>query len=142
MALWNPASPPLKIRVLEIGLHQSAGIAVSQRVVLQRISTRGTPGITHTPDIDNDWDHERAPPSGALLDLAAYSVQPTFEAEPFWGVVPSAASGSSIAYGWVWSSPDGIWIKPGAGLAYKQIEANAYPLFEPYVVWEEGGGDY
>jgi hypothetical protein len=48
-------------------------------------------GSTATPDADNTWTGDDVPASAAVLDLAAYSVQPARDAAPFmWGWVASA----------------------------------------------------
>jgi len=40
-------------------------------------------GSTATPDADNTWTGDDVPASAAVLDLAAYSMQPACDAAPF-----------------------------------------------------------
>jgi len=51
-------------------------IAVADFLPFARVSARGAPGSTVTPDIDNHFDRRFAPISGAVVDLAAYTVSP------------------------------------------------------------------
>jgi len=78
--LWNPSTTkPIWLISYQ---YVTIDAVNSGRHSYQRITTRGTPGSTITPDIDNDWEKYAAPASGALIDLAAFSVQPTL-ATPF-----------------------------------------------------------
>jgi len=52
---------------------------IAANMAIQRVSTRGTAGSTVTPDIDNDAERAVAPGSGVLLELADYTVLPTFQ---------------------------------------------------------------
>lgn len=76
--LWNP-STTLSLWVTQVFAY---GVSGHGNLVptLKRQTTRGTPGSTVTPDADNDQQGEQAPPSGALLDLPAWSVAPTRDA--------------------------------------------------------------
>lgn len=133
--LWNP-SAVRKIRLLEFGAHLNTALGTVSSAILRRTSARGTPGSTVTPDINNAWDHDIAPPSGALMDLSAFSVQPTLIVSDMWALRASAATGSA-AWGWVWSNPAGIWVNPGNGIAFIKDSAAAWRISEVYVVWEE-----
>ena len=86
-----------------------------------------------TPDADNAWGNLVAPPSGALLDLASYSVQPTSSTPPLWGWAAAATAAS----GFIWPTPRGIKIPPGAGLSIAQRVNTAWPISEVYVIWDE-----
>lgn len=72
--LWN-ASTTKSIFVTQISWSKT--VATADNVGIVRSSARGTAGSTVTPAQQNDFAYDAAPPSGALLDLAAFSVQPT-----------------------------------------------------------------
>lgn len=73
-ALWNPSTVK-SLFVTAISWSKLA--AVVDNLGLVRISARGTPALTVTAVAQNDVDADATPPSGALLDAGAYSVQPT-----------------------------------------------------------------
>lgn len=131
-ALWNPDSLK-RIKVFECGLFKSAVGTAADSIYIARITTRGTAGSTVTPDADNAWDADDVPASGALLDLAAYSVQPTRGTPNLFGWVAAAVA----AAGFIWPTPRGITIPPGAGLAICQRAATIWPTSEVYFAWEE-----
>ena len=110
-ALWN-ASAVKAIFVTQISWAKT--VATADNLGIVRISTRGTAGSTVTPVQQNDNDYQAAPPSGALLDLASYSVQPTLissTAYMFRWNMPA-----SIGSGFILPLPDVITIPPGTGL--------------------------
>lgn len=131
-ALWNPHATE-RITVTEIGLFKTAAGAAGDAVILQRTTTRGTPGSTITPAIQQGYERDVAPSSGALLDLAAFSAQPTLETGGLRGFVAAAVAASGI----VFPLPRGLVIPPGAGLALVQIAATAWPASEVYFEWED-----
>ncbi len=131
-ALWNPHSTQ-RIVVTEISLSAVAAPGAAAGVELRRISARGTPGSTVTPAIQQHSERAVAPVSGALLDLATYTVQPTAEAGGLWGWV----LGAVIGCGFIYPIPKGFVIGPGAGLALVTRAAIAIPACEVGVVWEE-----
>ena len=132
-ALWN-ASSTKRICVVEYGIYKAGAGAANDSIYVCRITARGTAGSTVTPDGDNDWSGDGAtPPSGALLDLAAYSVQPTRASPNLFGWVASAAAGAGFSK----PSPRGIWIPAGTGLAICQRAATAWPTSEVYFEWLE-----
>jgi len=77
-----------------------------------------------------------APPSGALFDLGAYTVQPTL-----------LASAVDIGEPWIMATLQGcgvvldfdsaIEIPPGAGIAMIQLNAAASVAYDNTVVWLE-----
>ncbi|HYT45042.1 MAG TPA: hypothetical protein VEP90_22130, partial [Methylomirabilota bacterium] len=96
-------------------------------VRLRRITARGTAGSTVTPGISNDSKRGAAPVSGYLLDLAAFTVQPTLDTVDMGiGFTFSAVQGSGLVY----PIPGGIEIGPGAGLACIQVPATASVTFD------------
>ncbi len=131
-SLWNPDATD-SITVLEFGLFKTTAGAAADSLYMERITARGTAGSTVTPDLDNSWGNLVAPPSGALLDLASYSVQPTSSTPPLFGWVAAAVAGSGL----IWPTPRGIKIPPGAGISLCTRVATAWPVSEVYFVWEE-----
>jgi hypothetical protein len=131
-ALWNPHATA-RIRVVEISLVAVAAPGAGAGIELRRITARGTPGSTVTPAIQQHDARAIAPPSGALLDLAAYTVQPTLEAGGLWGWVLGAVIGS----GFIYPVPLGIVVPPGAGLALVNRAAIIVPASEVAIVWQE-----
>jgi len=108
-AVWN-ASAVRQIKVVEIWWFKR--VATADNIALQRITVRGTPASTVTPDIDNDLEKVVAPVSGFVLDLGVYSAEPTFSTPPLAQTNLPASLGAGFI--WVFS---GIWIPAGTGLA-------------------------
>ncbi len=128
-ALWNPHSTA-RIQVVEFGCFITAAGTAAQTIVLQRITARGTPGSTVTPNIENDDRRAVAPASGALLDLAAFTVQPTFTGELFrFPLANVAGSGIQMPFDWT--------IPPGTGIALKAV-LTAWPISDVNFAWREG----
>jgi hypothetical protein len=129
--LWNP-STARRIRVREIHVaKQAAGGA--DEPTLRRSTARGTAGSTITPTIVNDFERDLAPPSGALLDLSAFSAQPTLEAlSPASFVVPAAAGA-----GLMWAFPEPIEIPAASGLVLTTGIALAFPVSRVTFIWQE-----
>ncbi len=115
-ALWNPSTTvQLRVDVIEI----CTTTAVAIEVAVRRISARGTPGSSVTSTINNAHGQEVAPPSGAILDKAAYSVQPTAIANDLCRFQLPAAIGSAM----IWQFREPIEINPGQGLALVSVVA-------------------
>lgn len=131
---WNPHATQ-RIKVIAFSMFaQSAAPAAGWSGRLRRITARGTPGSTVTPAIQNHSLYGVAPPSGVLLDVAAYSVQPTLNSLDLGiGYTFAAVQGSGIVY----PIPGGIEIGPGAGLAFIQVPATASVAFEISISWLE-----
>ncbi|MGH2690734.1 MAG: hypothetical protein ACRDKW_18285 [Actinomycetota bacterium] len=108
--LWNPSAIKA-LEVVEILVVQ-VGATVSNHS-LQRSTARGTAGSTVTPDIDNDYSRALAPPSGVLLDLAAFSVQPTLAGPDAFRANAPAAAG--VGFGWSFYSKP-YEVPPGTGV--------------------------
>lgn len=108
--LWNP-SGAARIFVYEIWVCDTAATAAN--LGISRTTTRGTPGSTVTPDLDNMVERDVAPPSGCLLDLATYTVQPTVDGSDLirWNLAGAIGNGVMLVF------PDPITIPPGTGLA-------------------------
>lgn len=133
---WNPHSTQ-RIKLIAVSMFaQSAAPAAGWSVRLRRTTGRGTAGSTVTPNISNHSIRGVAPVSGVLLDLAAYSAQPTLEASAVdfvFGYTFAAVQGSGLVY----PIPGGIEIGPGAGIACIQVPATAAVQFEISVSWLE-----
>jgi hypothetical protein len=133
---WNPHSTQ-RIKLIALSMFAQSGAPASGYTVrLRRITARGTAGSTVTPNISNHSLRGAAPPSGVLLDLAAYSVQPTLEASSVdFGLGYTFAN--SQASGIVYPIPGGIEIGPGAGIAAIQVPATASVQFDISLSWLE-----
>lgn len=133
-AMWNGHSTQ-RIKVISFSMFaQSGAPAAGWSVRLRRITARGTPGSTVTPGIQNHSTRGIAPPSGVVLDLAAYSVQPTLDSSD---IAPGYTFAAVQASGIVYPIPGGVEIPPGAGLACIQVPATASVAFEIAVSWLE-----
>jgi len=131
--LWNPHATQ-RIRVVQFGVFKTAAGGVTDAFRLKRSTARGTPGSTVTPDIDNHSERAIAPVSGALLDLAAFSVQPTLAAAELGPEVqPGNIQGACLLY----EMPGGIVIPPGRGLVISQITGTIYPVSGISFIWTE-----
>ena len=131
--LWNPDSLK-RIKVLETGLFKAGAGAANDSIYICRTTAKGTAGSELTPAAANAWANDDVPSSGALLELSAFSVQPTKASAPFmFGWVAAAVAAS----GFIWPTPRGIEIAAGTGLAIVQRAATAWPTSEVYFVWEE-----
>jgi hypothetical protein len=130
--LWNPhGTKSLWAREAHWFL---VGATISNAAVV-RTSTRGTAGSTQTPDADNDWDEPGiAPTTGALLDLAAYSAQPTVQGPYLFRGSAPAAQGAGFS--WVFPEP-GIEVAAGTGLAIVTPVAVILQDSDFTFVWDE-----
>jgi len=133
-AIWNPHATK-SIIVRELALVAFAAPGAGAGFLVRRISARGTAGSTVTPGAVNETDEDpgTVPQSGYLLDLAAYSVQPTIIAGDLdaWVFAAVAASGIIKPY------PEGIWVGAGRGLALVNRAAIAFPTSEVSFLTEE-----
>ena len=130
--LWNPHATQ-RLVVYEVGLCAAAAPAAGASFYLRRSTARGTAGSTVTPAIQQAFARAVAPPSGALLDLATYTGQPTFEAGGFMGWVLAAVAASGI----IVPIPRGIEVPPGAGLSIVTAAGVAVPASEVWFGWQE-----
>lgn len=132
-ALWNPHATQ-RIKVVQCALVASAAPSAGATIKLRRMTARGTGGSTVTPGIQHHSTRAVAPPSGVLLDLAAYTVQPTFDTGDLGlGWILAAVAASGVVY----PIPGGIEIPPGAGLAIVTGAAIAIPASDVTFVWYE-----
>ena len=123
--LWNPSAN----RTLYVS--QVAFFGEGMSVNVSRVTTRGTPGSTVTPDADNAFSRQAAPPSGAELNLADFSVAPTR--------VPPGLKQFRI--GNIAGSGFDIWIArfevpPGTGCCIEYISGTAVSRSVYYRWWE------
>ena len=133
-ALWNPHATQ-RIKLINFAMFaRGAAPAAGFNTRLRRISARGTAGSTVTPGISSHSTRGAAPVSGALLDLAAYSVQPTLDGID---LAPGFVFAAVQASGLVYPVPGGLEIGPGAGIACIQVQAAASVTFEIGATWLE-----
>ena len=132
--MWNPHATQ-RVRLVSFSMFaQGAAPAAGWSGRLRRSTSTGTAGSTVTPDIDNHSIRGAAPPSGVLLYLAAFTVQPALDASELGlGFTFAAVQGSGIVY----PIPGGIEIPPGAGIAFSQVPATASVVFEITLSWLE-----
>jgi hypothetical protein len=110
--LWNPHTTH-RIKAVELRLVIVNAPLDAVGYTLRRVTGRGTPTSTVTPNINNHSEKSLAPPSGCLLDLA-WSTQPTIPApasnpgKKGWILAPVKGSGVS--------DPIDEIIPPGEGL--------------------------
>src|SRR6266542_6986339 len=133
--LWNPHATQ-RIKVVSFAAFKQGGAgATGDAFRLRRTTARGTAGSTVTPTIANHDKRAVAPSSGVLLDLAAYSVQPTLDGTVDlglgWTAPGVAGAGIVIPF------PGGIEIGPGAGIVVIQVAATIWPTTEVTFYWLE-----
>lgn len=79
------------------------------------------------------------PPSGALLDLGVFSVQPTLEAGDF-GPVFMQTGTNTLARGLHFMSDfsGGLYVPPGTGVCFVSVGTDGgNPSFEVSLTWTE-----
>ena len=133
-SMWNGHSTQ-RIKIVSFAVFKQGGAgAAGDSIRFRRITGRGTAGSTVSPGIQNHSTRVVAPVSGVVLDLAAYSVQPTLDSLDLgFGWTAPAVQGSGIVY----PIPGGIEIGPGAGLTIIQVAATAWPASEITFSWAE-----
>ena len=131
-ALWNPATAR-SLWVTQIGWSKT--VATADQVGIVRISARGTAGSSITSGIQSDAEGAVAPRSGAILDLAAYSVQPTLVSATVyqfrWSLPASIGSGFLLPLPDVWEVP------AGQGLALLTPPATVLQPADVSFFWRE-----
>ncbi len=130
---WNPHATH-RIKLLSFAIFKTGAGAAADSIRCRRATARGTPGSTVTPDIDNHSERAIAPPSGVLLDLAAFTTQPTLDASD---IAPGWVASAFAASGLRWHYPGGFVVPPGTGLACIQVAATAWPASEISFDWLE-----
>lgn len=130
-ALWY-ASGTKAIKLREIWVFKT--VSTADNHALRRITARGTPGSSVTPDASNCMEVPRvAPQSGVVLDLGAYTVQPTLTGVNLARSNLPAAVGS----GFIWVFTEPIEIPPGEGIAIITPVAVILQPSDFTFVWEE-----
>lgn len=128
--VWNPHTTQT-IKLVQLAIFKTGAGTAADSIRFQRSTARGVAGSTVTPDIDNHSIRGIAPPSGFLLDLAAFTTQPTLDAsELVLGWTAAALAASGIIY----PIPGGVEIPPGTGIVCTQVAATAWPASEITVV--------
>lgn len=129
-SLWNPHAS-VRLRVFEIWICKT--VATIDNHGIRRTTTRGTAGSTVTPVIANNFQRSVAPVSGALLDLALFSAQPTLDGVNIGRWNLPAAIGAGV----IWTFPEPVEVGPGAGLAIVTPPAVILQPSDITYVWEE-----
>jgi hypothetical protein len=132
-AIWNPHATQ-RIKIVQFSLCAAVAPGSASGIKLRRITARGTAGSTVTPGIQHHSQRGVAPPSVCLCDLAAYSVQPTFDTGDLglgW-ILPAV-----VAAGIIYPIPGGIEVGPGAGLAIVTNAAIIVPASDVAWAWLE-----
>lgn len=125
-AIWNPHSTK-RLWVKEIAVVAFAAPGAGAGFLVRRITVRGTAGSTVTVGAVNSCENPGTVPlTGSLLDLAAYSGQPTITTGELDGWVFAAVTASGI----IRPYPEGIEVGPGTGLAIVNRAAIAFPTSE------------
>lgn len=135
--LWNPHGSQL-VKVKRIVLSEQSGASIGALSGFRRSSARGTPASTVTPDVSNDGKRGAAPPSGLLLDLGSYSVEPTLDADdigPIHAQSGGTASGDADFFAHDYPG-DGFYIPPGTGLCLVKLGTGTV-IYEVSVTWSE-----
>ena len=130
--LWN-ASSTKGVYVTQISWAKTVGTADNIGIV--RATARGTAGSTVTPAQQNDSDYQAAPPSGCLLDMAAYSVQPTLASATAYMFRFNLAA--AVGAGFILPLPDPIFIPAGAGLVILTPPATILQPADVSFFWKE-----
>jgi len=139
-ALWvlfNPHSTQIIKLVQWSMFSQSGNPASNWSCRLQRVSARGTPNNTVTPNSSNHSTLGVAPPSGALFDQGRHTFgEPTLLASSI-DMDTRFIFGAFRSAGQVNEIPGGIDIPPGTGVAMIQVSAVASVAFDNTVSWLE-----
>lgn len=131
-ALWNPHATA-RLTIHQIWICVTAAPGAGSGVALRRLSARGTAGSTVTPAAVNDIEGAIAPVSGALIDLATYSVQPTLVT----GVLAAWTFGAVSGAGMIMDFPRGVEVPAGAGVGLVNAAAVAVPATDVTFVWTD-----
>jgi hypothetical protein len=127
--LWNPAAAA-RVHVSEVAVCITTAGATN--IAIRRSTVRGTAGSTVTPDLDNAIERDVVNGAGVLLDLAAFTGQPTVDASDLyrWNLPAAAGAGVMIVF------PEPIAVPPGTGLALVTPTAVAFPASDFTFVFE------
>jgi hypothetical protein len=134
LQIWNP-STTRTIQLCELSaVFRAAAPAAGAGFTTRRSTARGTAGSTITPTAEHHSRREAAPDSAFVIDLAAFTGQPTLaagELYPVWGFAAIQNSGLILPL------PRGIEIPPGTGLCFVNAAAIATAVAEWGLVIEE-----
>lgn len=115
--LWNPHSVR-SLWVLEVETTRVDLVSGVPVLRLVRSSARGSgPGATVTPDLDNDFERGITPGTGAVLEVANFTTEPTLTGAPFGqSMMTAATAGLQAGPMYQWGFPAGLRVPPGTGL--------------------------
>ena len=132
-ALWNPHAT-MQAEVYEIHIcNTQAAVA---NIALKRITARGTPGTSVTAVIQNDRERETADPLGGILDLAAYTVQPTLDGAAGVGEVERWNLPAAVGSGVIFAFPKPVKVPALSGLAIITPVAVLFPSSDITFVYD------
>jgi hypothetical protein len=118
--IWNP-NANARIFLYEVWVCiTTAGVA---NIGCKRSTARGTAGSTVTLGVDNSIERDMAPPSAFVLDLAAFTAQPTLAGVDLMRWNLPAAIGAGV----ILSFPDPITIPPATGIVITTPTAVVFP---------------
>ena len=130
--LWNP-STSRGIFVREVHVVQVN--ATASNLGLIRTTTIGTtPGTTVTPDVDNAFNRQAAPPSASVLYLATFATYPVVAGPYMYRTNTPAAGGVSSL--WIMGD-EPIFVPAGTGLAVATPVAVILQSSDISYVWDE-----
>lgn len=119
LSIWNPSSTRT-IQLTGISCVVPAAPAAGAGFEARRATARGTAGSTITPTAEHHNRRDAAPDSAFVVDLAAFTVQPTLATGALglhWVFAAVAASGLILPL----ARP--IEIPPGTGLVMTNVAA-------------------
>lgn len=122
--VWNPSTTK-RLQVVAMSVFKITAGAADEPVI-RRTTARGTAGSTVTPTSVHQTEQIAAPPSGWLLDLAAFSAQPTLAALGLDGAVVPGAIGTG--YVWIFDDRNPLEIPSANGIAVCTGIALAFPV--------------
>lgn len=128
--LWNPHATA-RISVMEV--HICITTAGAANISIQRSTVRGTAGSTVTPTVASSSQRDIVSPSGTVLDLALFTVQPTLEtpSKERWNLPAAVGAAVMIPFA------EGIIVPAGMGLCLVTPVGAAFPASDISFVYED-----
>jgi hypothetical protein len=135
--IWNPhATKGVFVKTVELFI----AAATACELALRRGSARGTAGSSVTAAREHDEMYGAAPQSGLILDLAAYTVQPTLLGTTAANKLSSTNFGAVAGAGVMWEFREpGVFVPAGAGLFGVTVTAVAFPVSDVNVRFDDTG---
>lgn len=119
--LWNPDATR-SLWLTEASYTILVAATALDPIRLCRTTTVGTtPGVTVTPDLDNDFEREVTPDTGAILHMANFATEPILALPDLRRVsFPITSDGHNMV--WLF---DGLRVPPGTGIGFATTGAVA-----------------